>query len=246
MQTDPFVEYQRLTENYSKMYDQELLNLAANTADLTEQARQVLSGEMRKRGLQTPQAAGTARKLPGQLPDPMPARASARFGVLARAPEPVPDTPNFQDESGDESGESDEPREYTWKTVLCECEDREEAWQICEMLRRAGIESWIDGPRGSYSPYSGELDLRTPRVLVAADQIDQAREIAARPIPQEIVEQSKMQTPEFEPPVCPKCGAEDPVLENADPANAWKCEACEYEWTEAPMDQVETPGKAES
>jgi hypothetical protein len=235
MQTDPFVEYRRLTENYSKMYDQELLNLAADTADLTEQARQVLSDEMRKRGIELPKPGGAVRK----IPDPVMERASTAFSVVSRAPEPVADTPDLEDRS-------DRQHEYTWKTVLCECESQEEAWQICEMLRRAGIESWIDGPRGSYSPYSGELDLSTPRVLVAADQLDQAQEIAARPIPQEIVEQSKMQTPEFEPPVCPKCGAEDPVLESADPANAWKCEACEYEWTEAPTDQVETPGKAES
>ena len=38
-----------------------------------------------------------------------------------------------------------------------------------------------------------------------------------RPIPKEIVEQSEMQIPEFEPPVCPKCGAADPVLEERGP-----------------------------
>ena len=69
--------------------------------------------------------------------------------------------------------------------------------------------------------------------MVAADQLDQAREIAARPIPKEIVEQSKMQTPEFEPPVCPNCGAGDPVLESVDPVNSWRCEACGKEWSES-------------
>ncbi len=51
MQTDPLAEWQRLTETYSNMYDDELLELAADSEDLTEQARQVLSDEMKKRGL---------------------------------------------------------------------------------------------------------------------------------------------------------------------------------------------------
>ena len=36
MQNDPLVEWQRLTETYSKMYDGELLELAADSDDLTE------------------------------------------------------------------------------------------------------------------------------------------------------------------------------------------------------------------
>jgi transposase-like protein len=69
---------------------------------------------------------------------------------------------------------------------------------------------------------------------VAADQLEEAREIAARPIPQEIVELSQMEVPEFEPPKCPQCGAEDPVLEGAEPVNAWLCEVCGKQWTESP------------
>jgi len=62
---------------------------------------------------------------------------------------------------------------------LCECEEREEAWQIREVLRQAGIESWIEG-QGS-RVWDG---MGNPRILVAADQFEQAREIATRPIPQ--------------------------------------------------------------
>jgi ribosomal protein L37AE/L43A len=136
--------------------------------------------------------------------------------------------------NGEEEQESNFPHDYTWKTQLCECDGLEEAWQISEVLKQAGIESWIERPgsrRYSVVPdASMEGDLQ---VLVAADQLDQARAIAARPIPQEIVEQSKMQAPEFEPPVCPVCGAGDPVLEDVDPFNTWKCEACGKEWTES-------------
>jgi hypothetical protein len=60
MQNDPFVEWQRLTGLYGVMYDGELLNLAADSADLTDTARQVLHDEMKKRGLDEPSAAGDA------------------------------------------------------------------------------------------------------------------------------------------------------------------------------------------
>ena len=77
-------------------------------------------------------------------------------------------------------------------------------------------------------------------MLVAADQLEQARAIAAQPIPQEIIEESKTEVPEFELPVCPKCGAADPVLEGVDPVNTWRCEACGYEWTEPAADVEKT------
>jgi transposase-like protein len=53
------------------------------------------------------------------------------------------------------------------------------------------------------------------------------------PMSQELVEQSKEEIPEFDFPVCPKCGAEDPVLENADPVNSWLCEECGNQWADS-------------
>ena len=82
-------------------------------------------------------------------------------------------------------------------------------------MRAAGIDSWIEG-----AGYRVAAEMLNPRILVAADQLEQALEIASRPIPQAIREQSKMEIPEYEPPVCPKCGAEDPVLESVDPVNS--------------------------
>jgi hypothetical protein len=233
MQNDPLVEWQRLTELYSKMYDDELLNLAADAADLTETAQQALRQEMRSRGLSEPQDASTARK----IPEPMRERRAGLRGNPVDAPKLVSDTPNIEEEN-------EGLHEFTWKTLLCECEDAETARQIREVLRQAGIVSWIEGTGASYSPYS-QLDQRSPRVLVAADRLEEAREIAARPIPKEIVEQSGMQMPEFELPVCPKCGAGDPVLEGVDPFNTWRCEACGNEWTESAGDLTESPEKSE-
>jgi ribosomal protein L37AE/L43A len=211
MQANPAEDWRMLAEHYREMSEGELEELAADIADLTETAQQVLRSELRNRGLGEPRAAGEAPNRPDRA-------------ALPRHDWPEdPDAGEFPSARAGGNAESDLPREFTWKTTLCECEDRAEAWQICEVLRREGIESWIEPP-GSGIVY--------PRVLVAADELDEAREIAARPIPQEIVELSHMEVPEFEAPKCPKCGAEDPVLEAVEPANAWLCEVCGKQWTE--------------
>jgi hypothetical protein len=141
--------------------------------------------------------------------------------------------------AGDPRQEADLPHEYTWKTLLCTCNTRAEAWQISEMLRRAGIENWMDGP-GVYSPHAA-LDLTNPRVLVAADELDRARVIASMPIPQDVIDESNVTVPDFELPACPGCGAADPVLESADPANLWRCESCGRRWTDPEDRPAEMP-----
>jgi ribosomal protein L37AE/L43A len=209
MQTDPMAEWQRLTQLYREMGDGELEELYADKGDLTEVAQQVLSDEVRKRGLDGPQTLGT---------EPNQARyfGVSQWGTGVDAAE------------GGEASEANEPLvEYTWKTPLCECEDREQAWQIQEVLRQAGIESWLEGPGYQIAP-----EISNPRIVVAADQLEKACEILANPIPREIVEQSKMPDEEYVPPVCPSCGAEDPILEGAKYGNAWRCESCGRQWSD--------------
>ena len=210
MQADPITEWQRLTQLYREMNDGELEALNADSADLTEVARQVLRDEMKKRGLNEPRG-----------PD-------KEADVSERLAAPQMEHDDNSPEDGGETGESDLPREYTWKTFLCEREDPEETWQIREVLRQAGIESWLENPGYYVAPGAS-----VPRIMVAADQLEKACEILAKPIPQEIVEQSKMQIPDYEPPACPGCGAADPILEGADPVNSWQCESCGKQWTEA-------------
>lgn len=245
MQNDPLVEWQRLAETYSKMYDDELLQLAADSGDLTEQARQALGDEMRKRGIELPRARDFARttfgnpiSMPASMPNPMLGREATALGV-------DPDAPKLVSDHGESGDEQDGPHDFTWKTLLCECEDQERAWQVYEVLRLAGIESWIERPGARHAVVWNEQMVGGLQVQVAADQLEQARAIIANPIPQEIVEQSKMQMPEFELPVCPKCGAGDPVLEGVDPVNTWRCESCENEWAEAPADPKDEPEKDE-
>ncbi len=220
MQADPIEEWRKLRELYSEMSDEELHELAIDFVDLTESAQQVLRDEMKNRGLGEPRAAGDASK------------------DSARLTPPGWDPDVSRTNAAGANREGGLPHEYTWKTLLCACDEWEEAWQISEALRRAGIESWMQGPGSGV-----RTDLSTTGVLVAADQLDEAREIAARPIPQEIIDESKTDSSEFEPPACPRCGAGDPVLEGVDPFNAWRCEACGKQWTESTEDPNKTPEK---
>ncbi len=223
MQADPIFEWQRLTAHYREMSDEELRELAADSADLTGTAQQALRGEMRSRGLGDPEAPEIRVPPVSELQQ---SRSVPRknFDLLAG---PLANSYIVPSDPEEHDHEDDPPRDYTWKTLLCECNETAEAQQLSEALRRAGIESWIEA-MPNYS-----IGVGNPRVLVAADQLEQARTIAARPIPQEIVEESEMKVPEFTPPSCPKCGAEDPVLEGVDPANKWRCEQCGEQWTES-------------
>jgi ribosomal protein L37AE/L43A len=79
--------------------------------------------------------------------------------------------------------------------------------------------------------------------MFSAYQLDQARAIAAQPIPQDIVEDLKKEETEpqyFEIPACPKCKAEDPTLESVEPSNNWLCESCGYTWSD-PIPDPTTP-----
>jgi hypothetical protein len=234
MHNDPVTEWRRLAEHYRGLGDEELLLLAHEFSDLTESAQQALRAELQTRGLGDPEKPAQPAR------DPALRRNAARF---AQQPSGDLAGPNAdEDEAGDadEDGPIEGPHDYTWKTLLCECQTQRHAWQLAEALRRAGLESWIEGP-GQYSTV-GDLDVTNPRVLVAADQLDQARMIASQPIPQDIVEESNEEPAEYAPPVCPGCGAADPVLEGADAVNVWHCEVCGRDWTEA----VDSEGESSS
>jgi hypothetical protein len=230
MWVDPGQVHRQLTEDYRRMGDEQLRELADDFRDLTEIAQQTLRDEMKTRGLGDPQAPIAVK------------RPSAINSATANDEETGWDldvyrVPPAQGEDSDDA--SPAAQEYTWKTLLCECETSEQVWQLAEALRRAGIDSWSQSRGLSY-----------PRILVAADQLDLARMIAAQPIPQDIVDASKADKNEepqyFEMPHCPACGASDPVLLPGDEkqtpdskdkdrgwVNRWQCGACGREWEEA-------------
>jgi hypothetical protein len=215
MQIDPMQNWRSLTDNYAQMSDGGLIALAEDFGDLTDTARQVLRDEMRKRNLGDPQSTAWAP----------PNSDDAR-----------------QDSSGGENhlGDAGPTNEFVWKHALRENCDRKEASQIREVLTRAGIECWIDWSRMNYPPLS-EPGFR---VLVASDDLEAANALLAQPIPADVVEQSKAEDAIYQPPVCPACGAPDPVLEAVDPANSWKCEVCGRQWADAVEPAGEPPQRS--
>jgi hypothetical protein len=222
MQINPAEDWHSLTEHYRSMLDGELEQLAESMGDLTETAQQVLRSEMRNRGMSERGTKATA-------PKPSESRIPERWASTVK-----PDA-GVRRSNEVEQDEDSAQRDYTWKTLLCECGSAEQALQLRETLKRAGIDSWAE------APYPNSIEFLGPRVVVAADQLEQAIEIARQPIPQDIIDQSREEIPEYVPPKCPKCGAEDPVLESAEPTNSWLCEACGKQWIEPVLDGERSP-----
>jgi len=231
MQDDPGREWLRLTRLYAEKTDDELLELAADFRNLTEIAQGVLRDELKKRALKEPAKASgeasckaSAEASRGGSGKAIGRRVSSeRFGAWSGSS-------GLDDRDGErgETGNGDvKSAEYTWKTLLCTCDTREEAWQISEVLKRAGIDGWIEAPS------QGSLDPSGPRVIVAADQLEEARAVMARPIPQDVIDESREKVDDFVPPRCPKCGAGDPLLESMEPVNTWRCENCGARWSDA-------------
>jgi hypothetical protein len=129
-----------------------------------------------------------------------------------------------------ERGNPPDDGEDVLRAYLCECEDNEQVNQLGEALRREGIESFAESPRAGIR---GVNEAGICRIFVPADQLVEARAVIARPIPQDIIDQSKAKVEDFVPPTCPKCGASDPILESVDPVNTWSCDVCDATWSDA-------------
>lgn len=229
MQTDRMEEWRRLTALYSEMGDLEIRELAGQINDLTETAQQILRDEMKKRGIGTE---SPFRGAPALRND----NASAGWEQKQDS-----NKESENHESQDESGD------YTWKVALYRCDSLNEAAARSEMLRRAGLDSWIQRPDSRYPiPWSDELGTGEIQINVAADQLDAAREIISQAIPLDVLDQVKQQVaaPEYEAPACPRCGTTDPILESVEPSNNWLCESCGFEWSDPVIDCSEHLGSA--
>jgi hypothetical protein len=75
-----------------------------------------------------------------------------------------------------------------------------------------------------------KFDMRGPRVVVAPDDAERAATVLAQPIPEEFRKSEKVG--DFEIPTCPGCGAADPLLEEIEPTNKWRCEVCDRVWVD--------------
>ena len=229
MQNDPMAELARLRDYYHPMSDDELLDLEGAMKDLNPTAQQVLNEELSRRGIGKNAVIRTGSVFywdgaeltldngDGGVDESAPATAAI-----------YDDGKQFVDDKG---------RVFTYKTLLCECDGKEQAWQLKELLRRNGIDSWVEVPQRS------QFDVQLPsRVEVGADQLEQAKMIASQPMPQEIVKmfaEISEDVGEYEIDKCPRCGAEDPILEGVDPVNQWLCESCGHQWKDEAEEEVE-------
>lgn len=222
MQTDPMEEWRRLTALYGEMGDVEIRELAGQINDLTENAQQILRDEMRKRGISDK---------PALAKEPTAAEKEAFVHWTQEEDTAADSRQNVPDDGA---------CDYTWKIALCRCDTMSEAAGRCEMLRRAGIESWIQRPGSRFVVPWLEFGVGDIQINVGADQVEQARSIIAQPIPQDIFDEVKEEesAPAYEVPVCPKCRAEDPTLESVEPSNNWLCESCGYAWSDPVADDV--------
>ncbi|HEX4005357.1 MAG TPA: hypothetical protein VHX60_04230 [Acidobacteriaceae bacterium] len=193
------------------MSDEELLDLAASFGDLTQVAQQVLRDEMKKRGMEPPSVAKQAERRTDRL-------WWAEFRPLQYGEQLPTRDGNRYDQSQNEIPH----------VLLCECETNKQMTELAEALARAGIQSWYQDVK-----YRPGATLDAARVLVRAEQLDDARAILLKPIPQNIIDQSKAPAEDFVVPACPQCGAPDPILESIEPANTWRCEICNAEWSDA-------------
>jgi hypothetical protein len=223
MQTDPMEEWRRLTALYGGMGDVEIRELADQINDLTPNAQQVLRDELKKRGISMNSASAPSF----QSSSPKYARDRRTVEHFMPASSEIADPDNGEDDDADV--------DFTWKTELCDCNDIREARAVATVLLSEGVESWIEAPKPYYSDPSG------PRVVVAADQLEQARQIIAAPIPQKILDDldAEEAAPAFQLPICPKCGAADPTLESVEPSNNWLCESCGYAWSDPVGDEAQ-------
>lgn len=229
MQSDPVEEWHRLSALYSEMGDIEIEELADQINNLTPTAQDVLRAELKKRGI-------TAES------------NAPRLKTRHQADDAEVHWQQEQDTGADAdpSDESSSPN-YTWKVALCRCESLDEAAARCEMLRRAGIDSWIQRPGVQFVVPWLEGGVGDFQINVGADQLDEALPILDEPIPREIIEQMREEAAaaEYELPTCPQCGSPDPILESVEPTNTWLCESCDHTWSDPVSDPAAPSAKGD-
>lgn len=113
------------------------------------------------------------------------------------------------------------PEDCVWEFA-----ENEDALAAGEALRAAGIECEV------ILPSAERFDWRAPRLAVVPEDIARATAILSQPIPEEfkILVRTRDQ---FVVPICPGCGAADPLLESIEPTNQWRCEVCDRVWLES-------------
>ena len=110
---------------------------------------------------------------------------------------------------------------------VAQCRTTDDAQFLVYLLGQRGIRSGILVP-------AKRMDLRLPQVRVAPQNHDLALRILAEPLPPGMREEYDSE-PDLEfpqPPSCPRCRADEVVLDGIEPGNRWRCQECGEEWTE--------------
>jgi hypothetical protein len=118
------------------------------------------------------------------------------------------------------------PPGFAWmapERCIKEFAESEDALAAMEMLRAEGIACEVILPRGGY------LDMGAPRLAVAPADSERAATLLSVPIPEEFRALVRTRD-QFVVPTCQGCGAPDPLLEEIEPTNKWRCEVCDRVW----------------
>lgn len=195
-------EWQGCKEHYAGLSAEDLEDIAAEYDCLTPIAQQVLREEMTRRGMADP--------------DLDTGETDTFFSEETEEEE----RPNpFLAAAELKTQKAPAPNE--WWVRVYETDDREKAEQYAIILSDAGIEHrWRVDPAGYHF------------IEVAAAQADDAHRVLAQPVPQSVIEDSKIEAPEFMMPRCPRCKNDEPVLLSRDPSNTWLCESCGNRWND--------------
>jgi hypothetical protein len=135
----------------------------------------------------------------------------ARRGLVLPSPSDS-EKPRSDGDSPLQGFAADAPADCTFEFT-----DVEEALMAQSVLRSAGIESVVP------TSELGAIDV--PRLVVAPADANTAQLILSRPTHTGSVDGAG-----FVEPVCPQCGAADPLLESVEPTNEWHCESCNHVW----------------
>jgi hypothetical protein len=220
---DPEEERQRLRDFYSRQMDGRLEQVATEADGMTDVARELLKGELLRRGLDV------------DLLQP------ARAGNIAPAPAEVPPEPQpIVDEDA-------LPGEFEKRNMLTirRFRDLPEALLAKGSLDSAGIDSFLEDENMVRMDWFISNLLGGIKLVVDAENVEAANEILNQPIPENFDVEG---VGDYQQPRCPQCQSMDVSFEELDKPIAygglfvnipipvhrkgWLCHSCKNAWQE--------------
>ncbi|HUO61364.1 MAG TPA: hypothetical protein VMU24_11900 [Candidatus Acidoferrales bacterium] len=245
---DPNQEWNQQTENYRRMADEELLNLAAQESELTDIAREVLQGEMQARALKYEPLTKSATKHRDRW-----AVASPRFAQEEQPQTLLPEPIHLEYWRGSRRDPCD--LEGTGLIEWDRTDSLEEALRVRDVLAAENIpvafgNEMVESPE-EIASYQGGV----PVIIPACDR-QRAEQSWAEANPKEYLEALEQAKEEQSEPAeaacCPHCRSFEIVLlsvkdsSNGEQVYRWRCDACGHKWTDdgvaqyKPLPQGET------